>query len=149
MPSGERSAPAIPERQMTRDERSLLKHADATLADGPEDFLARFWGYAGAHRTKGGATCVMKNGAHVANRVHHVQGGILMGLAASTAAVALPASWKMTGITACFVSPGMGQSLRAAAKVVHHGLMTAVVRTEVTGPGRRRVLETLTTHPRV
>jgi len=33
--------------------------------------------------------------------------------------------------------------------VVHHGLMTAVVRTEVTGVGRRRVLEALTTHARL
>ena len=148
MPGAPRTATPLAMREMTREERSVLRLADATLAEGGDDFLARFWGYAGAHRTKSGAACVLGNGMHVANRVHHVQGGILMGLAASTAAAALPASWPMTGITACFVSPGLGRSLRAAAKVVHQGLMTAVVRTEVTGPGRRRVLEALTTHAR-
>jgi acyl-coenzyme A thioesterase PaaI-like protein len=91
----------------------------------------------------------MKNGPHVANRVHHVQGGVLVGLAISTAAAALPAKWATTGVTACFVSPGIGRALRARSRVVHHGLMTAVVRTEVTGVGRRRVLEALTTHARL
>ena len=149
MPAAPRTAKPLALREMTREERALLRLAEATLQEGPGDFLGRFWGYAAAHRTQSGAACVMKNGMHVANRVHHVQGGILMGLAASTAAAALPASWPMTGITACFVSPGLGRSLRAAAKVVHQGLMTAVVRTEVTGAGRRRVLEALTTHARV
>jgi acyl-coenzyme A thioesterase PaaI-like protein len=148
MPRGERTAAAIPERAMTREERAVLRLADAALAQGSEDFLARFWGFAGAHRTKSGAACVLKNGMHVGNRVHHVQGGILVGLAASTAAAALPPTWSMTGISAGFTSPGLGRSLRAVSKVVHHGLMTAVVRTEVIGPGRRRVLEALSTHAR-
>lgn len=148
MPRGARTAPALAERDMTREERELVRAADATLAHGDHDFLARFWGYDKAHRTKSGAACVLKNGMHVGNRVRHVQGGILVGLAASTAAVALPPTWSLTGITACFVSPGLGRTLRAAAKVVHHGMVTAVVRTQVTGPGRRPVLEALTTHAR-
>lgn len=149
MPSGPRHATPPDERTLTREERALLRHADATLAAGADDFLRRFWGYAGVRRTKTGATCTMKNGAHVANRVHHVQGGILAGLAATTASAALPPAWSMTGITACFVSPGMGRALRARSRIVHHGLLTAVVRTEVLGPGRRRVLEALSTHSRL
>lgn len=149
MPSGERSAPPIPEAELTREERALLRHAEALLAEGSEDFLARFWGYSGAHRKAHGASCLMKNGPHVANRVHHVQGGILVGLAATTAATALPASWSLTGLTACFTSPGQGRGLRAASKIVHQGLMTAVVRTEISGAGRRRILEMLSTHSRV
>lgn len=148
MPRGARAAPAIAERDMTREERTLVKHAEATLAGGDEDFLRRFWGFADARRTKRGAACVLKNGMHVGNRVWHVQGGILVGLAASTAAAALPPNWTMTGIAAGFVSPGLGRALRAAAKVVHHGMVTAVVRTQVLGPGRRPVLEALTTHAR-
>ena len=148
MPRGARKVHAIDERDMTREERALLRLADATLAEGADDFLARFWGYTNAHRTKQGAACVLKNGMHVGNRVRHVQGGILVGLGASTAAAALPPTWTMTGITACFVSPGLGSALRAAAKVVHHGMVTAVVRTQVLGPGRRPVLEALTTHAR-
>jgi acyl-coenzyme A thioesterase PaaI-like protein len=149
LPRGERAAAALGEKDLTREERVLLRHAEETLAGGDADFLRRFWGYAGAHRTKEGAACVMKNGAHVANRVHHVQGGLLLGLAVSTAAAALPPKWATTGVTACFVSPGIGRVLRARSRVVHHGLMTAVVRTEVTGPNRRRVLEALSTHARV
>jgi acyl-coenzyme A thioesterase PaaI-like protein len=148
MPNGPRGAPRLDERDLSREERALLRHADSTLAQGAGDFLRRFWGYDSARRTKSGASGVMKNGPHVANRVHHVQGGILAGLAASTASVALPPTWRMTGITACFVSPGMGAALRASARVVHHGLMTAVVRTEVLGPNRRRVLEAMSTHSR-
>jgi len=149
LPKGERSAEALAEKDLSREERALLRSADAALAEGETDFLRRLWGYAGAHRTKEGAACVMKNGPHVANRVHHVQGGVLVGLAISTAAAALPAKWATTGVTACFVSPGIGRALRARSRVVHHGLMTAVVRTEVTGVGRRRVLEALTTHARL
>jgi acyl-coenzyme A thioesterase PaaI-like protein len=47
------------------------------------------------------------------------------------------------------VSPGQGQALEARAAVRHRGMMTAVVHTEVTGPGGRRVLEAVTTHARV
>jgi acyl-coenzyme A thioesterase PaaI-like protein len=148
MPRGPRTATPIAENDLTREERALVRAADAALTHGSDDFLARFWGYAAAHRTKQGAACVLENGMHVANRVRHVQGGILVGLAASTAGVALPPTWSMTGITACFVSPGLGRALRAAAKVVHHGMVTAVVRTQVLGPGRRPVLEALSTHAR-
>jgi acyl-coenzyme A thioesterase PaaI-like protein len=149
LPHGHRDAPALAEGDLTREELALLRHAEATLAKhGAEDFLRHFWGYE-PRRTKTGATCTMKNGAQVGNRVHHVQGGILMGLAATTASAALPPKWALTGITSCFTSPGQGNAIRARSKVVHHGLMTAVVRTEVAGPNARRVLETITTHSRI
>jgi acyl-coenzyme A thioesterase PaaI-like protein len=88
----------------------------------------------------------MENGEHVANRIGHVQGGLLAGLAATTAMAALPASWRLSGISSWFTSPGEGQKLHAASKVVHHGRQTAVVRTVVTGKGRRRVLQAVSTH---
>ena len=90
----------------------------------------------------------MRSGAHVGNRVGHVQGGLLVGFGAATANAALPATWSLASVTACFVSPGEGASLHAQAKVAHHGRETAVVRTEITGAGGRRVLEMLTTHAR-
>jgi acyl-coenzyme A thioesterase PaaI-like protein len=46
------------------------------------------------------------------------------------------------------VSPGQGKALRARARIVHQGTMTAVIRTEVLGAGGRRVLEATTTHAR-
>ena len=99
-------------------------------------------------QTRLATVSMMKNGAQVGNRVHHAQGGILMGLAATTASVALPPTWALTGITSCFTSPGQGKAILARSKVVHHGLMTAVVRTEIAGPNARRVLETVTPHSR-
>ena len=62
------------------------------------------------------------------------------------AGTALPANWRLSGISAWYVSPGEGRTLRASSKVIHHGRLTAVVRTQVTGKNRRRVLEVVTTH---
>jgi acyl-coenzyme A thioesterase PaaI-like protein len=149
LPLGRTEAPALAESDLKGEELAVLRHAEKILAEGgANDFLRRFWGFE-PRRTRTGASCTMKNGVHVGNRVHHVQGGLLMGLAATTAAAALPPKWGLTGITSCFVSPGVGKQLRAGSKVVHHGLMTGVVRTEITGPDGRRVLETLTTHARI
>jgi len=95
---------------------------------------------------KGGATATMKNGPHIGNRVGHAQGGIQLGLAAVTAAAALPANWALIGISGWYISPGEGTSLRARSEIVHHGRLTAVVRTQLTGKDGRRVLEAVTTH---
>ena len=123
----------------------MLQLADDALAEGEKDFIRHFLGYQ-PRRTKTGAVTTMRNGAHVANRVGHVQGGLLMGLAATTAMAAFPASWGLSGIHAVFVSPGQGKAIRAAARLVHHGSMTGVARTEIKGPDGRRVLEATTTH---
>ena len=123
------------EKYLSEEEKDILQRADAALA-ARGNFIERFWG--GADK--------LENGSHVGNRVGHAQGGILIGMAASNAAAALPAGWKLSGISALYVSPGEGKSLRASSKVVHLGRMTAVVRTQITGKGRRRVLEVATTH---
>ncbi len=143
-----REAPRLAEADLTREEMKLLRHAEKTLAGGDVDFIRRFWGLE-PHHTKDGASCAMKNGEQVANRVGHAQGGILLAEAAATASASLPESWGLTGISAAFVSPGEGSVLRARSRVVHHGRMTAAVRTEITGVGRRRVLEALSTHSRI
>jgi uncharacterized protein (TIGR00369 family) len=145
LPRAPRTAPALGVEDLTADERRILARADKVLAAGDVDFARRLLGYE-ARRTKAGASCSMPNGLHASNRVGHVQGGVLMGLATSTAIAALPASWTLSAITACFVSPGQGKALRARARIVHQGTMTAVVRTEVLGPEGRRVLEATTTH---
>ena len=147
LPRAPRHAPNLGVDELTSEEKRILARVDATLAGGDADFLRRLLGYE-PKRTKTGATCAMPNGAHASNRVGHVQGGLLMGLAATTASAAVPSSWALSAITAFFVSPGQGKALRARARVVHQGLMTAVVRTEVTGPDGRRVLDATTTHAR-
>ncbi len=63
----------------------------------------------------------MKNGAHVGNRVGHVQGGLLVGLGATTARAALPAEWTLASVTCAFVSPGEGEELTAIATIQHQG----------------------------
>ena len=146
-----RNAASPPPPPLARDalraaELEVLRRGEKALATMKHgDFLSRFWGCEPVP-APGGARCTLANGAHVGNRVGHVQGGILLGLGAATAQAALPHGWRLGTVTAAFVSPGVGDKLRARAKVVHRGRFTAVVRTEVTGPGRKRVLEVLTTH---
>jgi acyl-coenzyme A thioesterase PaaI-like protein len=139
----------LAEGDLTAAEGAILAQADAALerANAKLSFIDAFWGYE-PHRTQTGAACTMKNGGHVANRVGHAQGGLLVGLGARTAMAALPASWTLASATACFVSPGEGDSLHASARIIHHGRDTAVVRTEVTGAEGRKVLQVMTTHAR-
>jgi acyl-coenzyme A thioesterase PaaI-like protein len=143
------AAPVLTEPELDAGEREILRHAEDALAraDAKHAFIGRFFGYE-PRREEHGARATMKNGAHVANRVGHVQGGLLVGFGASTASAALPATWGLSSVSAWFVSPGEGRELQAESKVWHHGRETAVVRTEVTGVGSRRVLEMVTTHAR-
>ncbi len=143
------SAAPVAESELDPEERALLAHADAALAKAAAQgsFIDAFWGYE-PRRTEAGASCVMKNAAHVGNRVGHAQGGLLLGLAATAARAALPREWTLASVTACFVSPGEGAELEASATIAHQGRETAVVRTWVSGLGARRVLEVLTTHAR-
>jgi acyl-coenzyme A thioesterase PaaI-like protein len=140
------ATPPLAEGELDRDELAILRHADAALAR-EACFIDAFWGYE-PRRTEGGALCVMKNGAHVGNRVGHAQGGLMVGLAATAARAALAEDWALASITVCFVSPGEGAELEARAAIAHRGRETAVVRTVVSGDGKRRVLEVLSTHAR-
>src|SRR6185503_6343692 len=140
---------ALPEESSFSDsEREILRRADAALAPGEGSFISRFFGIA-PRKTAAGASCELQNGLHVGNRVGHAQGGILMGLAARTASVAVGPGWTLASITAAFGSPGEGGSLEATACVIDGGRWTAAARTEVIVPGGRRVLEVVTTHARL
>ena len=137
----------LAESALTAPERELLARVEAALANITHDtsFIERLWGYH-PRRTPGGAICVVANGPHLGNRVGHMQGGLQLGLAASTANAALPTGWMLSGISAYFISPGEGRTLRAASRLVHRGRHTAVVRTVITGKQRRRILEVVSTH---
>jgi acyl-coenzyme A thioesterase PaaI-like protein len=150
-PNRRRDDPPLPPlaaSDLKHDELRILRQADDALARVAADggaFVQRFWGYQ-PRRMAGGAAATMKNGPHIGNRVGHVQGGIQLGLAAVTASAALPANWALTGISGWFISPGEGAALRARSEIVHHGRLTAVVRTRLTGREKRRVIEVVTTH---
>lgn len=138
----------LAERDLAPDELRILRHADAALehaAKSSQPFIRHFWGFL-PQAASGAATCVMPVGPHVGNRVGHVQGGILLGLAAATAEAALPESWMLSTIAAAFISPGEGAALEARASVVHQGRRVAVIRTQVTRSDGRRVLEVMSTH---
>ena len=132
--------PRLDEKSLHPEERKILGRADAALAQGSV-FIDNFWGI----RPRDGK-CTLENGLHVGNRVGHAQGGIMFGMAAATACSALPPGWLLSGISAWYISRGDAAVLRARSKVVHQGRLTAVVRTQVTGKNRRRVLEVVTTH---
>lgn len=134
----------LAEKDLEKKEAEILRRADAALAGGGA-FIERFWGCQ-PHRTASGAECTLENGLHIGNRVGHAQGGILFALAGATAGAALPPHWRLSGISAWYISPGDGPALKARSRVVHHGRQTAVVRTRIGGRKRRRVLEVVTTH---
>ncbi len=137
----------LAEDELHRDERRVLVLADAALADTHKggSFIHRFWGY-DTHAVAGGASGKLSNGPHVGNRVGHLQGGVTMGLGIATAEAALPASWRLSAVTAWYISPGEGRVIKARSKIIHHGRLTSVVRTEITGKNKRRVMEMVTTH---
>lgn len=137
----------LTEHELDGAERALLVRSEAALArsGAPHGFLRELWGMH-AHATHSGAYCRVDNGPHIGNRVGHMQGGLQLGMAASTARAALPDNWLLSAISAWFISPGEGRTLNATSRVVHRGRHTAVVRTVIRGQGRRRVLEAVTTH---
>ncbi len=126
------------EDELSDDERLVMHAADRALKG--KNFIANFWG---------GRRGVLKNGLHAGNRVGHAQGGILVALAAKNAVAVLAGNWQLAAVTALYISPGEGRTLRATSTIVHQGRLTAVVRTQVTGKSRRRVLEVVTTHSAV
>jgi acyl-coenzyme A thioesterase PaaI-like protein len=127
--------PLLPgENELEPEEKRILERAQAALAAGG-NFIGRFWG--GAQ--------TLRNGLHAGNRVGHAQGGILVAMAAKHATAALAGDWKLSAVTALYIRPGEGQTLRARSTIVHQGRLTAAVRTQITGAGQRRVLEVLTT----
>ncbi|MDB5805770.1 MAG: hypothetical protein JWN73_3092 [Betaproteobacteria bacterium] len=133
---------------LKENEAPILARATAALGAVQQSggsFLDHFWHFQ-TRKNAVGASASLKNGAHVGNRVGHVQGGILLGLAEAAARAALPPQWLLSSITACYLSPGEGASLTARAKIVHQGGRTAVVQGVITGANRRRVLETVATY---
>ena len=141
-------APLLAPEALTAAESCLYAQAQAALRTAQEhdsSFIERFWHFQ-SRKNSSGASATLRNGAHVANRVGHVQGGILLGLAEAAARAALPAHWNLSALTACYLTPGEGETISARAKIVHKGSRTAVVHGVITGVNRRRILETVATY---
>ncbi len=144
----EAPAPApVDERSLAAHERAILKACDAALAKASPQvsFIQHFWGSVPG-RTSHGASCHVGIGPHLGNRVGHVQGGILFGIAANTARAAAPAAMLLSNVSAWYISPGHGKGLTVKSHVVHAGRTVAVVRTEIKTAAGERVLEAVTHH---
>ena len=133
--------------QLDARESAVLDACDAALANASEQtsFLRHFWGIL-PRPVAAGAECHLRIGPQLANRVGHVQGGILMGIAAETARLAAPEHAVLANLSAWFIGPGRGDALLVKSRVLHAGRSLAVVRTEITGPKGERVLETTSAH---
>jgi acyl-coenzyme A thioesterase PaaI-like protein len=145
----EKSEPVSPleENELRSDERSIMKACESALerADGKHGFIEHFWD-ALPRATRYGARCAIRIGPQHGNRVGHVQGGLLFGLAAVTARAAAARHPQLSAVSAWFVKPGEGSRLDVRSRLVHAGRSFAVVRTEVTARGGTRVLEVLSNH---
>jgi acyl-coenzyme A thioesterase PaaI-like protein len=133
--------------ELTPTERTVVRAADAALkaSDSQHAFIERFWGIL-PKATAGGATCRVKISPQIGNRVGHVQGGILLGLAQATASAAVPHHPAVSTISAWYISPGHGKSLTVRSKIVHAGRSFAVVKTEIRNADRSLVLDAVSNH---
>ena len=113
-------------------ERAILKACDAALTKASPEaaFIQRLWGGI-PHRTAQGARNRVAIGPHIGNRVGHVQGGILLGLAATSACSTAPPAMMLSNVSAWYIGPGRGTALKVRSRLVHAGRTMAVVRTEI------------------
>lgn len=128
-------------------ERLILEVCDAALAKASPQaaFIEHFWGGVPRRNAKGASNRV-EIGPHIGNRIGHVQGGILFGLAATNACAAAPSVMMLSNISAWYISPGRGAALVVRSSVLHAGRTIAVVRTEIKTADGERVLEAVTQH---
>jgi acyl-coenzyme A thioesterase PaaI-like protein len=138
--------PLLDKSALDAKEKQVLVRVERALRDAKHgEFMQRLWTPAVRH-TPRGALGRLPIGLHVGNRVGHVQGGISMYTALATAIGAVPDHPLVSGISAWYISPGEGRALSARATVLQKGRNVAVVRTELFGSGRRRVLEVVSNH---
>lgn len=138
---------AFDEEGLESGERAIMKACDSALrrADRRHAFIEHFWS-ALPQASADGARCHVKIGPQHGNRVGHVQGGLLLGLAAVTAQAAAPRHPRLSAISAWFISPGQGRSLKIRSQRFHEGRSFAGIHTEVRNADGTRVLEVVSHH---
>ncbi len=137
----------LTEDQLDARERAVLQACDLAIerADRQHTFIERFWN--ALPRAAGdGAHCQVAIGPQHGNRVGHVQGGLLLGLAAATAQAAAPRHPRLSAISAWFISPGQGDSLAISSQPFHRGRSFTGIRTEIRNSDGTRVLEVVSHH---
>ena len=144
--SGELASP-LDKEDLGSDERAVMKACNTALRRTVQQhaFIEHFWG-ALPVPTDIGSRCTVKIGPQHGNRVGHVQGGLLLGLAAITARAAAPQHPQLSTIAAWFISPGQGRTLKITSRRFHEGRSFAAVRTEIRNADGGRVLEVVSHH---
>ena len=153
VPWVEKKAPADPPldlQTLTDDEKWILSRVKTSIEhcqQTGDDFAMHFLNFH-PYPQERGAYCEVLNGPHVANRVGHVQGGVILALGMVAANAALGDEWMLSGVSATYISPGEGEAIHAQSKIIHQGRMTAVVQTSIYNKTGRQALEVLSTHAR-
>jgi acyl-coenzyme A thioesterase PaaI-like protein len=141
--------PRVPldDEPLETSERAIIQACNSALrrADQRHSFIEHFWN-ALPQSTVDGARCRVRVGPQHGNRVGHVQGGLLLGLAAVTAHAAAPRHPRLSAISAWFISPGQGRSLKIRSQRFHEGRSFAGIRTEIRNADGTRVLEVVSHH---
>ncbi len=134
-------------RSLEPNEVTIYKAAERSLkAASPQaSFIQHFWGGL-PKRTANGASHRVTVGPQIGNRVGHVQGGILVGIAAASGSAAVADEMMLSNISACYISPGRGKALSVKSTVIHPGRTVAVVRVEIKTAEGDRVLDAVTQH---
>ncbi|MDB5923969.1 MAG: hypothetical protein JWN13_2905 [Betaproteobacteria bacterium] len=144
---GEAAAAPLDLQDLDTNERTVLHAAEAARSSTNSEraFIEHFWGIS-PRQTQSGSVCRVKVTPQIGNRVGHVQGGLLFGLAQATASAAVPRHPAVSNISAWYISPGQGSVLKVRSKVMHAGRSFSVVRTEIRNADGTRVLEAVSNH---
>jgi acyl-coenzyme A thioesterase PaaI-like protein len=144
-----RTLQPLAEGDLDAAERAVVDACDRALAsdDGGHAFIDRFLGMTPEpYADVAGSGCSVATGSILSNRVGDVQGGLLLGLAATTARAAAPDHPHLSTLAASFMRPGRGEALRAHAEVLHRGRSLASVRTQIRLSEGTLVLDAVSTH---
>lgn len=145
----DRGAPVAPLRlkDLEPEEKQVMAACNSALrrADHQRSFIEHFWRILPVPGNSG-ARCTVRLGPQHANRVRHVQGGLLLGLAATNARAAAPRHPRLSAVAAWYISPGEGTALKINSRRFHEGRSFAAVRTEIRNADGSRVLEVVSHH---
>lgn len=129
--------------ELTDAERAVLDQAVAAqqaVKSSPSlGFLDAFWQLA-PMTEESGARCRIDAGLHVSNRVGHIQGGILMAVAAKTCAAAAPPGWLLLDLSVQYVEAASGAWVQACATPLRVGRNSASIECRVQDPEGRTTL---------
>ena len=140
----------VPQRKVSEFEAKELQSLKAceaaeAAASAEHPFIDHFW--CGIPTVGDGeAKLQVAVAPHLGNRAGQVQGGLLLGMAASVAHAAAPGATRVSNISAYFVSASVGPVLDVQAQVVRAGCSLSVVRTQIMGPENKLVLDAMSQH---